>query len=178
MKVRILNPFFTSQFYIHALPGIRTRYPLYTTPVSRQFEITWKLGILPNRGRKKILFSNVKNVATVVLEASSNSLCNNINVSDISHSLDVSYFTLQKVLLCILQFYPYKIKPVHLLQNGDSEFRKNFALQFFSRMVPDVDWLWNILWSDESHFYLNGQINVHTSGQEKILTLSRNHLGI
>ncbi|GBN56348.1 hypothetical protein AVEN_11437-1 [Araneus ventricosus] len=28
-------------------------------------------------------------------------------------------------------------------------------------MVVDFTWPWNILWSDEAHFYLNGDVNTH-----------------
>ncbi|GBM01472.1 hypothetical protein AVEN_209290-1 [Araneus ventricosus] len=71
------------------------------------------------------------------------------------------YSTERKILRRILNLYPYKIKSVHLLQDGDSEVRMNFALEFLARMVVDVTWSWNILWSDEAHFCLNEHVNTH-----------------
>ena len=49
-----------------------------------------------------------------------------------------------------------------VLQDGDSEVRKTFALQFLVRVLIKVDWPWNILWSGEAQFSLNGQINIHS----------------
>ena len=71
----------------------------------------------------KIPSSRVKIVVTAVTEAS---------------SYFSVYSSVQKVLRCICHFYPYKIKLVCLLQYGDSEVRKTFALQFLARKVVDV----------------------------------------
>ncbi|GBM09990.1 hypothetical protein AVEN_23983-1 [Araneus ventricosus] len=73
------------------------------------------------------------------------------------------YSTVRKILRPILDFYPYKIKPVHvhLLQDGDSQLRTTFALEFLVRIVVDVIWSWNILWSDKAHLSLNGHVNTH-----------------
>ncbi|GBM84745.1 hypothetical protein AVEN_64886-1 [Araneus ventricosus] len=60
-----------------------------------------------------------------------------------------------------LIFYHHKIKPVHLLQDRDSEVRTTFELKSLARMVVDVTWPWNILWSDGAHFCLNGHFNTH-----------------
>ncbi|GBM86616.1 hypothetical protein AVEN_259890-1 [Araneus ventricosus] len=72
------------------------------------------------------------------------------------------YSTVRKILRRILSFYPYKIKPVHLLQDGDSEVRTTFAFEFLARMVVDVTWPWNFLWSDEAHFCVNGHVITHS----------------
>ena len=60
-----------------------------------------------------------------------------------------------------MHFYSYKIKPVHLLQEGDLEIRKAIALQFFAWMMIVVDSPWNVLLSWKTHFYLYGQVNTH-----------------
>ncbi|GBL93870.1 hypothetical protein AVEN_153630-1 [Araneus ventricosus] len=105
--------------------------------------------------------SSVKDVATAVVEASSNSPHISVSVPVVSRVLDMPYSTVRKILRRILNFYPYKIKPVRLLRNADSEVRTTFALEFLARMVVDVTWPWNILWSDEAHFCLNGHVNTH-----------------
>ncbi|GBM11606.1 hypothetical protein AVEN_180153-1 [Araneus ventricosus] len=43
----------------------------------------------------------------------------------------------------------------------DSEVRTTFALEFLARMMVEVTWPWNILWSNEAHFCLNGHVNTH-----------------
>ena len=68
-----------------------------------------------------------------------------MSVSDVSRVLDMSYFIEQKVLWHTIHFYPYKIKPVLLLQNGNSEVRKNFVPQFFAWIVVAVNGPWNIV---------------------------------
>ncbi|GBL73710.1 hypothetical protein AVEN_230699-1 [Araneus ventricosus] len=80
----------------------------------QKFETTGQLAILPGRGRKQIPSSSVEDVATAVVEASSQSPHGSVSVPVISRVLDMSYSTVQKILRRILNFYPYKIKPVHL----------------------------------------------------------------
>ena len=56
-------------------------------------ETSGKLDILPGRGRKKILFSSVKNMATAVIEGSSYSLHGSVSVSNVFCALDMAYTT-------------------------------------------------------------------------------------
>ncbi|GBM97647.1 hypothetical protein AVEN_68127-1 [Araneus ventricosus] len=111
--------------------------------IIQKFEITGQLGILPSRARKQIPSSSVEDVATAVVEASNQSPHGSVRVPVVSLVLDMPYSTVRKILRRILNFYPYKIKPVHLLQDGDSEVRT--TLEFLARMVVDVTWPWNIL---------------------------------
>ncbi|GBL84602.1 hypothetical protein AVEN_191068-1 [Araneus ventricosus] len=104
----------------------------------QKFETTEQLGILPGRGRKQIPSSSVEDVNTEVVEAISQSPHGSVSVPFVSRVLDMPYSTVRKLLLWILNFYPYKIKLMHLLQEGDSEVRTTFALEFLARMVVDV----------------------------------------
>ena len=72
----------------------------------------------------------------------------------------------------------YKISVQDLLP-GDVATRLDFPLIFLARMQVDAIWPWQILWSDEVHFHLNGGINTcnchiwaannpHTCGQEPL----------
>ncbi|GFV86879.1 uncharacterized protein TNCV_2198311 [Trichonephila clavipes] len=36
-----------------------------------------------------------------------------------------------------------------------------FSLQFLARLEVDPEWPWNILWTDEAHFHLDGSVNTH-----------------
>ncbi|GBN54343.1 hypothetical protein AVEN_211422-1 [Araneus ventricosus] len=100
-------------------------------------------------------------LATAVVEASSQSVHGSVSVPIVSRVLDMPYSTVRKILRRILNFYPYKIEHVNLLQDGDSDVGTTFALEFLARIVVDVTWSWNILWSDEVHFCLNGHVNIH-----------------
>ncbi|GBM63188.1 hypothetical protein AVEN_185563-1 [Araneus ventricosus] len=145
--------------------------------MTQKFETTGQLGILPGRRRKQFPSSSVEEMATVVVEASSESPHGSVSVPVDSGVLDMPYSTVRKILRRSLNFYPYKIKHVHLLQDGDSEVRTNFALEFLARMVVDVTWPWNILWSEEAQFCLNGHVNTHNCRiwTLETLTLSRNN---
>ncbi|GBN17718.1 hypothetical protein AVEN_221250-1 [Araneus ventricosus] len=118
-------------------------------------------GMKFGRGRKQIQSSSVEDVATAVVEARSQSPHGSVSVPIVSRVLDMSYSTVRKILRRILNFYSYKIKPVHLLQDEDSEVRTTFALEFLARMVVDVTCPWNILWSNEAYFCVNGHVNTH-----------------
>ncbi|GBN97942.1 hypothetical protein AVEN_72147-1 [Araneus ventricosus] len=87
-----------------------------------KFETTGQLDILPGRGRKQIPSSSVEDVATAVVEASSQSPRGSVSVPVVSRVLDMMFSTVRKILRRILNFYPYKIKPVHLLQEGTQRF--------------------------------------------------------
>ncbi|GFV37595.1 uncharacterized protein TNCV_4982171 [Trichonephila clavipes] len=43
----------------------------------------------------------------------------------------------------------------------DFETRHLFSLQFLARLEVDPEWPWNILWTDEAHFHLDGLVNAH-----------------
>ncbi|GFX76820.1 uncharacterized protein TNCV_1952611 [Trichonephila clavipes] len=61
----------------------------------------------------------------------------------------------------ILRYYPYKLQLVQELLPHDFETRHLFSLQFLARLEIDPEWLWNILWTDEAHFHLDGSVNTH-----------------
>ncbi|GBO43161.1 hypothetical protein AVEN_181881-1 [Araneus ventricosus] len=141
----------------------------------QKFETTGQLSIFLGRVRKQILSSSLENVDTAVVEASSQSVHGSVSVPIVSRVLDMPYSTVGKILRRILNFHSYKIEPLHLLQDGDSNVRTTFALAFLARMVIDVTWPWNILWSDT--FASMGTLtptNVEF-GRRKTLRLSRNN---
>lgn len=154
---------------VAALREFRRRKKLRRGPMSPQgvrdmisrFETTGSLGVQRGRGRKPIGAAVVSEVATAVVEQS---LTNNRGTSSaraVSRQLDVSYGTVWKILRKIVHFFPYKISHNQQLLGTDPERRLSFALTFIARMEVDDFWPWNILWSDEAHFYLNGTVNTH-----------------
>ncbi|GFV19672.1 hypothetical protein TNCV_478981 [Trichonephila clavipes] len=64
----------------------------------QKFETTEQFDILLGRGGKEIPSSSVKNVATAVVEASSQSLDGGVRVSVASCVLNMSYSALQQIL--------------------------------------------------------------------------------
>ena len=67
-------------------------------------------------------------------------LFDGVMVSDVSLVLKWAIFYCTILLRHILYFYAYKIKPMLLLQDGESEEHKSFALQYLARMVADIYW--------------------------------------
>ncbi|GFU64350.1 DUF4817 domain-containing protein [Trichonephila clavipes] len=64
-------------------------------------------------------------------------------------------------ILRLLQLYPYKLQSCYELLPADTAQRVAFAKWAFSKMEQDPTWVFNILWTDEAHFSLHGDINNH-----------------
>lgn len=50
-------------------------------------------------------------------------------------------------------------KTVQKLHPKNPHYRTDFACWFVARIAVENAWPWNILWSDEAHFILNGSVN-------------------
>ncbi|UYV74075.1 hypothetical protein LAZ67_11002039 [Cordylochernes scorpioides] len=62
----------------------------------------------------------------------------------------------------LLKRYP-RMEKFHELKVGDFEKRQEFAAWVFRQIDIDENWLSNVLWTDEAHFYLNGEVNTQNS---------------
>ncbi|GFX96966.1 uncharacterized protein TNCV_1996981 [Trichonephila clavipes] len=69
--------------------------------------------------------------------------------------------SVRNILCRILQLYPYKLQSRHELLPADTAQREAFAKWAFSKMEQDPTWVFNILWTDEAHFSLHGDVNNH-----------------
>ncbi|GFS68709.1 uncharacterized protein TNCV_1959131 [Trichonephila clavipes] len=69
--------------------------------------------------------------------------------------------SVRNILRRILQLYPYKLQSCHELLPADTAQREAFAKWAFSKMEQDPAWVFNILWTDEAHFSLHGDVNNH-----------------
>ncbi|XP_067130452.1 uncharacterized protein [Centruroides vittatus] len=58
-------------------------------------------------------------------------------------------------------FHPYKINLVHQLNEDDFDRRQQFCEIMTERLRIDVDYLFNICFSDECTFFLNSTVNRH-----------------
>ena len=126
-----------------------------------RFETTGTLGVQSGRGRKRIKQEQIKEVATAVVDQATANTQGNSSARSISKQTDIPFSTVQKILRKIIKFYPYKITSNQQLLPGDRNTRLEFALRFLARLEVDDDWPWRILWSDEAHFHLHGDINTH-----------------
>ncbi|GFX22987.1 DUF4817 domain-containing protein [Trichonephila clavipes] len=69
--------------------------------------------------------------------------------------------SVRNILHRILQLYPYKLQSCHELLQADTVQRKAFAKRAFFKLEQDPTWVFNILWTDEAHFSLHGDVNNH-----------------
>ncbi|GBM62572.1 hypothetical protein AVEN_95550-1 [Araneus ventricosus] len=123
-----------------------------------KFEESGSFDVKCGRGRKAIALTSLEDVATALQEASSSAL-GTCSAQGISRTLDIPVSTVRKILRNILQCYPFKITHVQELVLADLPKREAFALQFLALMEVDNAWPWNILWTDEAHFHLQGSVN-------------------
>ncbi|GBL72540.1 hypothetical protein AVEN_127816-1 [Araneus ventricosus] len=72
--------------------------PCTVCKMIQKFETTGQLGILLGRLRKEIPSSSVEDVATAVVEASSQSPHGSVSVPVVSRVLDMSYSNVRKIL--------------------------------------------------------------------------------
>jgi hypothetical protein len=121
-----------------------------------KFEETFN--VKPGRGRKRNAPSSVEDVATALQEGSCGG-AQTCSARGIARTLDMPVSTVHKILRNILHCYPYKITHVQELLQADLPARHTFALAFLARMEVDNDWPWNVLWTDEAHFHLQGYVN-------------------
>ena len=96
----------------------------------------WRFFQVENKRKFRLLTSKMWPFA--VVKPSSQFLYSSVSDQDVFRLLDMSYSSEHKRLCCSFNFYPYKIKPMHLWQDGGSEVRKIFALEFLTRIVVDV----------------------------------------
>lgn len=125
----------------------------------QRFEMTGTLARQPGQGRKVTSQQQVEEVATDIVEQEMENVQGTSSARAVSRHTHIPYSTVRKILHQMLQFYPYKISSVQELLPGDAATRLDFALIFLARMQVDATWPWQILWSDEAHFHLNGGIN-------------------
>lgn len=130
------------------------------TNMITKFEATGTLGIQPGRGRKCVAAQVVDDVATQVEEDRSQTI-GSTSVRRIAASVDQPRSTVHKILQKVLRYYPYKLSLLQQLLPADLDSRQTFALRFLARVELQDEWPWNILWTDEAHFHLEGAVNTH-----------------
>ena len=77
----------------------------------------------------------------------------------VSRALNMPNSTVRKILRSVLHMFPYRFQRVQMLEAGDNQLRLDFANEFLIRYDNDTSWPLHILWTDEAHFMLNGNVN-------------------
>ena len=77
----------------------------------------------------------------------------------ISRLSNIPQASVHRILRHQLKLYPYRIHVVHSLTDGDKQTRLHFANEMLQRNSEDPNLVNTILWTDEAHFSLNGEVN-------------------
>ena len=75
-----------------------------------------------------------------------------------AYALDTPKTMLLKLLRFVLHMFLYNQR-AQILLLGDPHLRIDFANEFLMRYNVNDDWHFRILWTEESHFNLNGNMN-------------------
>ncbi|GFT27336.1 uncharacterized protein TNCV_3425641 [Trichonephila clavipes] len=126
-----------------------------------KFEETGSLNVRSGRGKKPVSAEAIEKVALQVEEDKSSNVLASTSVRRMAEALDLPRSTVQKIMQNIIRYYPYKLQFVQELLPHDFETRHLFSLQFLAHLEVDPEWPWNILWTDEAHFHLDGLVNTH-----------------
>ncbi|GFW36722.1 uncharacterized protein TNCV_1220541 [Trichonephila clavipes] len=124
-----------------------------------KFEETGSLNVRSGRGRKPVSTEAIEKVALQVEEDKASNMQASTSVRHVAEALDRPRSTVQKITRNILRYYPYKLQLVQELLPHDFETRHLFSLQVLARLEVDPEWPWNILWTDEAPFHLDGLVN-------------------
>ena|SRR6185437_4635438 len=154
-----------------ALRQYRSEHNLRKGPCSRQ--TLWDLvnkfdeqgSVLDRKrpGRPSVSDVEAAEILEMTKELSKENAHNVNSAREVARRLDKPRSTVNKVLHKTLKLYPYRLKQVHELLPQDTATRLDFALKCVAEIDSNPDWLPNILWSDEAHFYLHGGVNTRLS---------------
>ncbi|UYV61976.1 hypothetical protein LAZ67_1007240 [Cordylochernes scorpioides] len=129
----------------------------------KKFEKTGSLEAKPLSGRASTRKSVAVTVSQNVEAIETLSTYGEVSARQVSRQTGISYGTVWRALRIFLKKYPYKIQRFHELKVVDFEKRQEFAAWVFRQIDIDENWLSNVLWTDEAHFSLNGEVNTKNS---------------
>ena len=121
-----------------------------------KFESTYSLFDAPRSGRPSISSDYVDQVSDLLEENHGR-----ISTTLIGRQLNIPQSTVHKIVTQHLHMYPYKFHLVHHLTEGDKVKRIEFCRKFLKLCDDDENWISKILFTDEAHFHLNGDVNTH-----------------
>lgn len=123
--------------------------------IYRKFLATGSVHNAPKSGRPSIGSTKKDEIAEHFTENPRSSLRHAAN------DLHVSHTTIDKVLRYDLKMHPYKIQVTQQLHEEDHALRISMCEDLLEKIKNDVNFLRNIIFSDEATFRLNGCVNRH-----------------
>ncbi|GFX83343.1 DUF4817 domain-containing protein [Trichonephila clavipes] len=127
----------------------------------KRFEKTGKLEDRTRAGRPCLKKERAPGIAVEMEAIASEAASMTSSAREAARRLGLPPSCVSNILRRILQLYPYKLQSCHELLPPDTAQRQAFAKWAFSKMEQDPTWVFNILWTDEAHFSLHGDVNNH-----------------
>ena len=81
------------------------------------------------------------------------------SVRHVSHVLHLPISSIRNILRSVVNMFPFRLQRVQMLEEGDNQLRLGFANKFPIRYDEDSSWPLRILWTDDEHFMLTGNMN-------------------
>ncbi|GFT49663.1 DUF4817 domain-containing protein [Trichonephila clavipes] len=127
----------------------------------KRFEETGKLEDRARAGRPCLKEARAPCIAVEMEAIASEAASGTNSAREAARRLGLPPSSVRNILRRILQLYPYKLQSCHELLPADTAQREAFAKWALSKMEQDPTWVFNILWTDEAHFSLHGDVNNH-----------------
>ncbi|GFS81730.1 uncharacterized protein TNCV_2706731 [Trichonephila clavipes] len=151
----------TGSFISHNYSSSQSEVPRDHYKLVKRFEETGKLEDRARAGRPCLKQARAPCIA-VEMEAIASEAASGISSArEASRRLGLPSSSVHNILRRILQLFPYKLQSCHELLPADTAQREAFAKGAFSKMEQDPTWFFYILWTDEAHFSLHGDVNNH-----------------
>lgn len=135
------------------------REPISKSTVSktlRRFHETGNVKDRPKSGRP-VSVTNEENSLDVMLDIVETP---NISIQQLAVNHNMSRYSIQKIAKQS-KFNQYKMHLLHELTEDDFDRRIEFCEVFMNKLTQNLDFTHNVLFSDESTFWLNGSVNRH-----------------
>jgi hypothetical protein len=113
---------------------------------------------LPRSGRPSFSVETVTMVESELKQQQSSSSLHIASVRSVAENVELHPSSVHKILRAHLHLKPYHIKHLQSLNESDFHDRLDFAHWFLEKSANAGVFLENIMWTDEAHFYLNGQL--------------------
>lgn len=124
-----------------------------------KFEITGSVLDAKREGRPSVPEDEVAEVLHVAQELSEQSPHGTSSVRNVGRQLQLPTSTVWKIMRTTLKLFPYKMHRVQELKPPDLVARYNFSLHCVAESHLNDEWIRNVLFTNEAHFYLNGFVN-------------------
>jgi len=133
--------------------------PCHETSVTRlieRFESTGSVADQMRSGRPCVSEKTVSDVQNSLLAIKQTHQLGVCSSADVHRHSGVPHSTVKKILRFSLQMRPYHVRRVQELKEADYQKRMQFANFFLDQCQHVDDYLSNVLWTDEAHFFLDG----------------------